>query len=70
MQGYTIEGSVYRYIYPLYRRSGFDCEILLIANCEFFHNSQSKELQEKEYSINNILPTWQFAIIRIAIWLV
>ena len=35
-------------------RSGFDCEILLIANCEFFHNSQSKESQEKDYSINNI----------------
>ena len=31
----------------LYRRSGFDCEILLIANCGVFHNSQSKESQEK-----------------------
>ena len=51
----------------LYRRSGFDCEILLIANCEFFHNSQSKESQEKDYSINNILPAWQFVIIKIAI---
>ena len=50
----------------IYRRSGFDCEILLIANCEFFLNSQSKESQEKEYSINNILPAWQFAIIKIA----
>ena len=57
-------------IVTFYRRSGFDCEILLIANCEFFHNSQSKESQEKEYSINNILPAWQFAIIKIAIWLV
>ena len=58
-------------VYPtLYCRSGFDCEILLIANCEFFHNSQSKESQEKEYAINNILPAWQFAIIKIAIWLV
>ena len=36
----------------------------LIANCEFF---QSKESQEKEYAINNILPAWQFAIIKIAI---
>ena len=53
-----------------YLRSGFDCEILLIANCEFFHNSQSKESQEKEYAINNILPAWQFAIIKIAISLV
>ena len=51
-------------------RSGFDCEILLIANCEFFHNSQSKESQEKDYSINNILPAWQFTIIKIAISLV
>ena len=33
-----------------YSRSGFDCEILLIANCEFFHNSQSKESQENMYS--------------------
>ena len=24
---------------------------VLIANCEFFHNSQSKESQEKDYSI-------------------
>ena len=38
----------------IYRRSGFDCEILLIAKCEFFHNSQSKESQEKEYAMNNI----------------
>ena len=53
-----------------YRRLGFDCEILLIANCEFFHNFQSKELQEKEYAINNGLPAWHFAIIGIAIWLV
>ena len=56
------------YVYQdLHCRSGFDCEILLIANCEFFHNSQSKESQEKEYAINNILPAWQFAIINIAI---
>ena len=54
----------------MYRGSGFDCEILLIANCEFFHNSQSKESQVKDYSINNILSAWQFAIIKIAISLV
>ena len=35
----------------IYRRPGFDCEILLIANCEFFYNSQSKESQEKEYAV-------------------
>ena len=28
-----------------YHRSGFDSEILMIANCEFFWSSQSKELQ-------------------------
>ena len=56
--------------FACYRRSSFDCEILLIANCEFFHNSQSKESQEKDYSINNILPAWQFAIIKSAIPLV
>ena len=43
----------------------FHCELRV-----FFHNSQSKESQEKEYAINNILPAWQFAIIKIAIWLV
>ena len=31
----------------IYRRSGFECEILLIANCEFLYKTQSKELQEK-----------------------
>ncbi len=35
-----------------YRRLGFDCEILLIANCEFLHNSQSNESQLKEYAMN------------------
>ena len=28
-----------------YCRSGFDCETLMIANCEFFWSSQSKESQ-------------------------
>ena len=26
----------YSYIKTIYRRSGFDCDILVIANCEFF----------------------------------
>ena len=34
-----------------YSRSGFECEILLIANCEFFHNSQIKESQENNIAI-------------------
>ena len=36
-----------------YRRSGFDCEILMIANCEFFRSLQSKESQStaQAYSI-------------------
>ena len=33
-----------------YRRLGFECEILLIANCEFY----TKESQEKEYIVNNV----------------
>ena len=41
-------------VLDIYCRSDFDCEILLIANCEFFHNSQSKESQVKEYAMNNI----------------
>ena len=64
------EGILQRTGIYIYSRLGFDCEILLIANCEFFHNSQSKESQEKEYAITNYLPAWQFAIIKIAIWLV
>ena len=37
-----------------YRRSGFECKILLIANCEFLYKTQSKELQEKECAMNNV----------------
>ena len=37
-----------------YRRLGFECEILLIANCEFLYKTQSKESQEKEYGMNNV----------------
>ena len=29
----------------MYRRTGFDCEYLLNANCEFFHDSQSFNTQ-------------------------
>ena len=32
-------------IIMLYHRSGFDCEILMIVNCEFFWSLQSKESQ-------------------------
>ena len=28
---------------PKYYKSGFECEILLIANCEFLYKTQSKE---------------------------
>ena len=35
-----------------YRRPGFECEILLIMNCEFLYETQSKESQEKEYAMN------------------
>ena len=51
-QNYSHNDHIFDII--IYRRSDFDCEILLIANCEFFHNSQSKELQVKEYAMNNI----------------
>ena len=33
----------------IYRRSGIECEILLIANCKFLYKTQS---QEKEYAMN------------------
>ena len=39
---------------PTYCRLGFECEILLIVNCEFLYKTQSKEPQEKEYTMNNI----------------
>ena len=53
---YTVSDVLYsswtlQYAEMYYRRPGFDCEILLIANCEFFYNSQSKESQEKEYAV-------------------
>ena len=35
----------------LYHRSGFDCEIPMIANCEFFRSSQSKEWQSITWNI-------------------
>ena len=34
---------------------GYECEILLIANCKFLYKTQSKEPQEKEYKMNNII---------------
>ena len=37
-----------------YCRLGFECEILLIVNCEFLHKKQSKELHKKEYAMNNV----------------
>ena len=43
----------YIYMYTA-RRLDFECEILLIANCEFLYNMQSKESQEKEYAMNEI----------------
>ena len=33
------------YFYIMYRRTGFDCEYLLNANCEFFYDSQSFNTQ-------------------------
>ena len=47
----TINGSLLYKATTVYRL-GFDCEIPLTANCEFFHNSQSKESQLKEYAMN------------------
>ena len=38
----------------VYRRLGFECEILLITNCEFLYKTQWKESQEKEYAMNNV----------------
>ena len=53
-----------------YRRSGFDCEILMIANCEFFRSSQSKESQNTGVQLKHILlhsAGLTIAIIRFAI---
>ena len=35
------------------RRTGFNCENVLIANCEFLLSSQLLEMQEQSYTINN-----------------
>ena len=35
----------------------FECEILLIVNCEFLYKMQSKESQEKEFAMNNNIIT-------------
>ena len=35
----------------IYRRSDFNCEYLLIANCEFFYVSQLIDLQHKRVRI-------------------
>ena len=50
----------------MYRRSGFDCEILLIASFRNQKNRRKKNMQ----LIIIILPAWQLAIIKIAIRLV
>ena len=50
-----------------YRRSDFDCEILMIANCEFFWSSQSKESQTILECVAIIGTGSTIAIIRIAI---
>ena len=65
MHGLTIDVSLFSirvYTFELsllmnipYRRSGIDCKILSNANCENFHILQSKESQEKEYAMNNII---------------
>ena len=44
-----------------YRRSGFECKILLIVNCEFLYKTQSKETWEKEYAMNIILDHTPFS---------
>ena len=38
-----------------YRRSGFECEILLIMNCKFLYKTQSlkKIAGKEEYTMNN-----------------
>ena len=34
-----------------YRRAGFNCDNLIIANCEFFYSSQTFDFQT--YSVNS-----------------
>ena len=35
----------------MYRRTGFNCENLIIANCEFFYSSQTFDSQKISYAI-------------------
>ena len=53
----------------IYRRSGFDCEILMIANCEF---SEARNQTNRKVSLSVLLSYGTgltIAIIRIRIWL-
>ncbi len=45
---HLIDGS-----HVLYRRSGFNCEYAIIANCEFISSSQKLERKKKMYAINS-----------------
>ena len=45
----------YYKVYSIYRRTGFNCETLIIANCEIISSSQKIETQTKIYAIN---VTW------------
>ena len=52
-----------------YRRSGFDCEILMTANCEF---SEARNQKNRKVSLSLLLSYSAgstIAIIRITIWL-
>ena len=54
----------------VYRRSDFDCEILLLRIASFSIIRDQKNRRKKNTQLIIILPAWQFAIIKIAIWLV
>ena len=47
-----------------YRRTGFDCECLLNANCEFFYDSQSfnKSNNSTLYAAASALANIRFAM--------
>ena len=75
-RSYTV--YIYIYIYArsyarsiVYRRSGFDCEILLlrIASFSIIRNQKNRRKKNTQLIII-ILPAWQFTIIKITIWLV
>ena len=63
-----VKYNVITIVLGVYHRLGFDCKILMIANCEFFWSLQSKESQSDLACIVLYSMGSSIAIIRFTIW--